>query len=349
MGDLQFVNVSVDFTNGDTTRLSDEFVIALYHMYSSECVQFGPSLSSCKNLQAWPAHFHNNSDGLYTTLLDVQSFGFSFFEGMEYKVCVGNADRLTNDPMAYSDFVGEVGFFGLTKEIESTVVVTSDINIEFAVDFDLRVRREQTLCTSGYAWGNLTNVSITLDFTNGDMSQLSSEFILVIYNVNTGKCVQFGPGLELCDTHASWPASFQSVANGQYSGVVDINAFEFQTGDPSALFKVCVGNAELVSSNPQAYSYFVGDVSLQGMVTKTELSPTMAPTVVPGSNSDGLGDTEIILIGTLAPVGLLLIVGIVFLMWWKNVCHIRERDEMKEELFGADTKKAGGSIDIHQV
>jgi hypothetical protein len=357
MGDLEFVNVTVDFTNGDTTVLSDEFVVALYHVDSGDCVQFGPSLSLCSNIQPWPAHFQNATDGLYTALLDVQSFEYHFYEGMEYKVCIGNADLLTNDAMAYSNFVGEVGFFGFTKEVESTVAVTSDINEELSVDFDLRVRQEQSLCTSGYAWGNLTNVSISLDFTNGDLSVLSSEFILALYHVETDSCVQFGPGLELCENHQAWPANFNAVANGQYSAVVDLNAFHFNT-DQSSLFKICLGNAELVSSNPQAYSYFVGEVSFIGMVTKTELAPTMHPTVEPtpsidpeGTNSgdDGLNDTEIILISTLAPVGILLIVGILALMWWKNVCGIRERDEMKEELFGTDHKKAGGSIDIHQV
>ena len=349
MGDLQFVNVTVDFTNGDSTYLSDEFIVAFYHLFSGDCVQFGPGLETCTNLQPWPEHFQNASDGTYRALLDVQSFNFNFNEGMEYKVCIGNGDRLTDDVNAYSEFVGEVGFYGYTKEVESTVAVSSEINEEFSLDFDLRLRQEQHLCTSDYAWGNLTSVSISLVYTNGDMSMLSSEFLLVLYDVEAESCIQFGPGVEVCETHVPWPSSFNAIANGYYSGVVDVSAFNFKEGDASRLYKVCFGNAELVSGDPQAYSNYQGDVSFIGMESRTEFAPTMAPTHAVDSSSDGLSDTDIILISSLAPVGVVLIASVLALMWWKNVCGIRERDEMKEELFGREDKKTGGSIDVHQV
>jgi hypothetical protein len=303
-------------------------------------------------LQPWPDHFRNASNGLYTALLDVQAINFKFNEGMEYQVCIGNGDRLTDDINAYSEFIGDVSFFGYTKEVESTVVVSSEINEEFSLDFDLRLQPEQHLCTSGYAWGNLTSVSISLVYTNTDLSMLSSEFILVLYDLAADSCIQFGPGVEVCDTHVPWPSSFNAVANGEYSGVVEVSESTlFHEGDPSKLYKVCFGNAELISGNPQAYSNFVGDVSFVGMESRTEFAPTMAPTQKPDTNSNsdsGLSDTDIILISSLVPVGVILVACLLALMWWKNVCGVRERDEMKQSLFGRG-EAAGDSVDVHKV
>jgi hypothetical protein len=311
MGTLEYVNMTVDFENGDTTRLSDELLFVLYHIESGDCIQFGPGLSSCKYLEAWPRAFQTTVSGLYTTLIDVRQYIFNFKEGMEYTMCFANGDRVTDDAMAYSTFKGDVSLFGFTEEIESTVEISSNLNEVFSVDFSLRARQGQSLCTSGFVWGNMTSVAVNLQFTNGDFSTLSSKFILALYHVESATCLQFGPGLELCDVHVNWPNNFNQVATGAYTALIDVQAFEafHSNTTESAEYMVCLGNHELVSANPSAYSQYVGDVSFNGMETRSQYAPTPAP-IKASSDDDGAVNMHALYISIGILSGLLFIVVI---------------------------------------
>jgi hypothetical protein len=338
MGDLNFVNVTVDFTNGDTTRLSDELLLAIYHKESGTCIHFGPGLQSCTNLQAWPRNFQTTVSGLYTSLLDVQEFNFNFDEGMEYTMCIGNADRITDENMAYSRFVGDLSLFDFSTEIESTVVVTSDINEGFSVDFDLRVRNEQSLCTSGFAWGNMTSMVINLDFTNGDMSMLSAELVLVLHHVSSNKCVQFGQGLQVeCDSYYPWPSTFDAVASRQYTATLDVSEFHFNTED-SSLFRVCLGNEDPAATNTQAYSYFVGDATFNGMVTKAEFAPTAAPTSASAVSSSG-GSENVDLDAVYISVGIIVGLFSIFIIWY--AVRAEKKDDIVTTINIGDAKLEG--------
>lgn len=263
-GTLQYVNISLKFTNGGTSNLADQLALAVNYVGSAlgECVQIGGQTEQCNNLYSWPVTW-TNTDGFYTTVVDVTDASFVYPSG-EYEICLGNAD--ITDSVDFSEFEGKVFLLGLTSEETNTIEITSDIAETIAATYDLTLRSGQYVCVTGFAAGTPTSVILSLTYENGSPNDLSSQLSVGINYLasEVGDCIQIGGAVEKCNNFYNWPASFNNADDGAYTATVDISSagYTFPSGD----YEICFFNGDQADNTD--YSGFTGDISVPGLTTE---------------------------------------------------------------------------------